>query len=334
MTDMKGLKVPEPLLTSDPDRFVMFPIRHKGFWTMYKKHVACFWTTDELDFSQDLADWQTLSKGEQHFISYVLAFFAAADGIVIENLATNVCSRIQDPAARAFYGFQIAMENIHSETYSLLIDTYIQNEKDKRHLFNAVTTLPVIGEKAAWAMKWIKGRSFGTMIAAFAIVEGLMFSSSFCALFWLKEQGKMPGLTFSNELISRDEGLHTDFAVLVFRTLQEANRPSKKKVRAMIREAVVLEKKFALEALPVKLIGMNSCEMSQYIEFVADRLCLQLIDGKIYNAKNPFLFMRSISIDGKTNFFEKRVGEYGRKQTQADQEELRFDVNDEEMMDF
>jgi ribonucleoside-diphosphate reductase subunit M2 len=303
----------EPLLTENPDRYVMFPITDDDIWSMYKKQVDCFWRAEEVDLSKDMSPkdgWPSLSESEQHFISHVLAFFAASDGIVLENLGMRFMSEVQLSEARAFYGFQIAMENIHSEMYSLLIDKYIRDREQKAKLFRAIEEFPCIKKKADWAIKWIndKRSSFATRLIAFACVEGIFFSGAFCAIYWLKKRGKMPGLTFSNELISRDEALHTEFAILLYNKL--AKKLPKKKVIEIIREAVEIENEFICEALPCRLIGMNSATMSQYIRFVADRLSTQLGCGKIFNEANPYDFMEMISVEGKTNFFEKRVGEY------------------------
>ena len=299
----------EPLLTENPQRFVLFPIKYNDMWEMYKKHMASFWTAEEIDLQQDLSDWEKLNSGEKHFIKHVLAFFAASDGIVLENLSEKFCSEIQVPEARCFYGFQIAMENIHSETYSLLIDTYIKDVNEKSNLFNAVSNFQVIHDKAQWAMNWINSsNSFAERLVAFAAVEGIFFSGSFCAIFWLKKRSLMPGLTFSNELISRDEGLHTDFACLLYSHLQQ--QLDKERIYEIIRDAVEIEKRFVSDALPVELIGMNSSLMCQYIEYVADRLIFCLGYPKIYNVTNPFDWMDLISLQGKTNFFEKRVGDY------------------------
>ena len=300
----------EPLLTENPNRFVMFPIEHDDIWKSYKQMMDCFWRAEEIDFSKDMAHWITLNQDEQYFIKMILAFFAASDGIVLENLGMRFLSEVQAPEARATYGFQLMMENIHSETYSLLIDTYIKDREEKAKLFNALDNFPCIRKKADWALKWIQDKrsSFATRLVAFAAVEGIFFSGSFCAIYWLKKRGLMPGLTFSNELIARDEGMHTDFAVLLFNKLER--KPKKKKIEELIKEAVEIEKEFICEALPCKLIGMNSKLMSQYIEFVADRLLVQLGFNKVWNSSNPFDFMEMISLQGKTNFFEKRVGEY------------------------
>lgn len=300
----------EPILTEDDDRFVMFPLKYDDVWSMYKKQVDCFWRAEEVDLSKDMIHWQKLNDDEKYFIKHILAFFAASDGIVLENLGMRFMSEVQVSEIRAFYGFQIAMENIHSEMYSLLIDTYVKNPSEKSKLFKAIENYPCIKKKADWAVKWIQDKrsSFATRLLAFACVEGIFFSGAFCSIYWLKKRGLMPGLTFSNELISRDEALHTEFAVLLFNKLTK--KPSKKKITEIIKEAVEIEKEFICEALPCRLISMNSKLMSQYIEFVADRLACQLGCDKIYNAANPFDFMELISVEGKTNFFEKRVGEY------------------------
>ncbi|XP_076462502.1 ribonucleoside-diphosphate reductase small chain-like [Babylonia areolata] len=302
----------EPLLKENPRRFVVFPIEYHDIWKMYKKAEASFWTAEEVDLSKDLIHWEKLKAEEKHFISHVLAFFAASDGIVNENLVERFSKEVQVTEARCFYGFQIAMENIHSEMYSLLIDTYIKDAKEREFLFNAIETMPCVKEKADWAIRWINDHnsSYGERVVAFAAVEGIFFSGSFAAIFWLKKRGIMPGLTFSNELISRDEGLHCDFACLMFRHL--ANKPSQERIYTIIKDAVKIEQKFLTEALPCNLIGMNCELMKRYIEFVADRLLLELQCEKIYKSENPFDFMEHISLEGKTNFFEKRVGEYQR----------------------
>ncbi|KAG9230070.1 putative ribonucleoside-diphosphate reductase small chain [Amylocarpus encephaloides] len=301
----------EPLLQENPQRFVLFPIRYHEIWQMYKKAEASFWTAEEIDLSKDLHDWNNrLNDDERYFISHVLAFFAASDGIVNENLVERFSGEVQIPEARCFYGFQIMMENIHSETYSLLIDTYIKEQSQRTYLFNAIETIPCIKKKADWAVRWIQDKSstFAQRLVAFAAVEGIFFSGSFASIFWLKKRGLMAGLTFSNELISRDEGLHTDFACLLFSHLK--HRPGKQAVQDVITEAVEIEQEFLTEALPCALLGMNSNLMKQYIEFVADRLLLALGNDKVYKSANPFDFMENISLAGKTNFFEKRVGDY------------------------
>ncbi|KAK9720422.1 Ribonucleotide-diphosphate reductase (RNR), small subunit [Basidiobolus ranarum] len=300
----------EPLLKPNPRRFVLFPIRYHDVWQMYKKAEASIWTAEEVDLSKDMNDWEKLNDGERHFISHVLAFFAASDGIVNENLVERFSDEVQIPEARFFYGFQIMIENIHSEMYSLLIDTYIKEPQERDKLFNAIETIPCIKRKADWALKWISDRdsTFAMRLVAFAAVEGIFFSGSFASIFWMKKRGLMPGLTFSNELISRDEGLHTDFACLLFSLLRK--RPSVEQVTAIITEAVTIEQEFLTDALPVALIGMNAKLMGQYIEFVADRLLVALSCPKVYNVENPFDFMDLISLQGKTNFFEKRVSDY------------------------
>ncbi|MFN3793331.1 MAG: ribonucleoside-diphosphate reductase small subunit [Chitinophagaceae bacterium] len=298
----------EILLKENKDRFVILPINYPKIWEHYKRHEASFWTAEEIDLSSDLKDWVNLNSGERHFISHVLAFFAASDGIVNENLAVNFMSEVQLPEARCFYGFQIMMENIHSETYALLIDTYIKDAQEKHKLFHAIDTVPAVKKKAEWALRWIDNGNFAERLVAFAAVEGIFFSGSFCAIFWMKKRGLMPGLTFSNELISRDEGLHCEFACLLYSMLQ--NKLSEKKVQDIIADAVTIEKEFITEALPVDLIGMNAKLMQQYIEFVADRLVVSLGYDKIFKAQNPFEWMNLISLQGKTNFFEKRVGDY------------------------
>ncbi len=300
----------EPILKENPGRFVLFPIQHNDIWAFYKKAEASFWTAEEIDLSTDIQDWdKKLNDNERHFVKHVLAFFAASDGIVNENLAENFVHEVQYTEAKFFYGFQIAIENIHSETYSLLIDTYIKDDAEKRYLFNAMETVPCVKKKAEWALRWINNGNFAERLVSFAAVEGIFFSGSFCSIFWLKKRGLMPGLTFSNELISRDEGLHCDFACLLY-TKHLINKLPKETVQKIISNAVEIEKEFITDALPVDLIGMNSRLMSQYIEFVADRLLVELGNPKIYNVANPFDFMDMISLQGKTNFFEKRVGEY------------------------
>lgn len=333
----------EPLLTPNPKRFVLFPIQHASIWDMYKKAEASFWTVEEVDLGDDLTHWHKLTDNERHFISHVLAFFAASDGIVNENLATRFMKEVQLPEARCFYGFQIAIENIHSEMYSLLIDTYISNSAQKDRLFNAMETIPCVAEKAKWAMKWISAEApvveaadapFAQRLVAFAIVEGIFFSGSFCAIFWLKKRGLMPGLCFSNELISRDEGLHCDFACLLYGMLQQKCDHSA--VLSMVQEAVEIEKNFVSVALSVDLIGINATLMKQYIEFVADRLLVELGYPKHFNAQNPFNWMEIISLQGKTNFFEKRVGEYAkaavaskRNMKKSAEEVPKFTMNEE-----
>ncbi|KFX87224.1 hypothetical protein V490_08426 [Pseudogymnoascus sp. VKM F-3557] len=308
---IKPEEADEPLLQSNPNRFVLFPIKYHEIWQMYKKAEASFWTAEEIDLSKDLHDWNNrLNDDERYFISHVLAFFAASDGIVNENLLERFSSEVQIPEARCFYGFQIMIENIHAETYSLLIDTYIKEQAQRTYLFNAIETIPCIKKKADWAVRWIqdKDSTFAQRLVAFAAVEGIFFSGSFASIFWLKKRGLMAGLTFSNELISRDEGLHTDFACLLFSHLR--HRPSKQAVQDVITEAVAIEQEFLTEALPCALLGMNANLMKQYIEFVADRLLLSLGNEKFYKSTNPFDFMENISLAGKTNFFEKRVADY------------------------
>lgn len=318
----------EPILTENKNRFVLFPIEHNDIWSFYKKAEASFWTAEEIDLSQDLTDWGQLNDDERHFVKHVLAFFAASDGIVNENLAENFLSEVQYTEAKFFYGFQVAIENIHSETYSLLIDTYIKDTKEKATLFNAIDTLDCVKKKAEWALRWIEKGTFAERLVAFAAVEGIFFSGSFCSIFWLKKRGLMPGLCFSNELISRDEGLHCDFACLLYAN-HLVNKLDKAQVEEIIRDAVAIEKEFITEALPVKLIGMNSDLMSQYIEFVADRLLVELGNERIYNVSCPFDFMEMISIQGKSNFFERRVGEYQKANVLGEKETQRFSLDEE-----
>merc|ERR1719367_457194 len=317
----------EPLLKENPHRFVILPIQYDDIWKMYKKAMASFWTAEEVDLSKDLADWAKLKDDERYFVSHVLAFFAASDGIVNENLVERFMQEVQVPEARCFYGFQIAMENIHSETYSLLIDTYIKDPAERSMLFNAIETVPAVHKKAKWALNWINSdnASYAERVVAYASVEGIFFSGSFASIFWLKKRGLMPGLTFSNELISRDEGLHTDFACLMFSHLK--HKPSQDRVYEIISEAVEIEIEFLTDALPVKLIGMNCDLMSIYIKFVADRLLSELSCQKIYNVENPFDFMENISLDGKTNFFEKRVGDYQKAGVMSTREENTFTLD-------
>ena len=314
----------EPLLEENPNRYVLFPIKHHDVWGMYKKMFDCMWRAEEIDLSKDLVHWERLSENEQHFIKMILAFFSSSDGIVLENLGMRFLSEVQIPEARAAYGFQLMMENVHSETYSLLIDTYIKDGAEKKKLFEAIDHFPCIKKKADWAIKWIQDKrsSFAARLVAFACVEGIFFSGAFCSIYWLKKRGLMPGLTFSNELISRDEGMHTDLAVMLFNKLNK--KLNKTKIKEIIKEAVTIEKEFICEALPCKLIGMNSKLMSQYIEFVADRLLVQLGCTKEYKSTNPFDFMEMISLEGKTNFFEKRVSEYS----------LSSDVKDDSVFDM
>lgn len=319
----------EPILVKNNDRFVLFPIMHNDIWQFYKKAEASFWTAEEIDLSQDLIDWnEKLTDDERHFIKHVLAFFAASDGIVNENLAENFLSEVQFTEAKFFYGFQITIENIHSETYSLLIDTYIRDNKEKTYLFNAVDTIPCVKRKADWALRWIDEGSFAERLIAFAAVEGIFFSGSFCSIFWLKKRGLMPGLSFSNELISRDEGLHCDFACLLYNN-HLVNKLPKETVTKIITDAVEIEKEFVTDAIPVKLIGMNAELMQQYIEFVADRLLGELGCDTVYNASNPFDFMDMISIQGKTNFFEKRVAEYQKAGVLNSGENQSFSLNED-----
>jgi len=321
-----GITENEPILRENKDRFVLFPIKHDAIWGMYKQAEASFWTAEEIDLSPDLVDWhEKLNDDERFFIKQVLAFFAASDGIVNENLAVNFMNEVQYPEARCFYGFQIMMENIHSETYSLLIDTYIQDTAEKGRLFQAMETVPAVKRKADWALRWIEKGSFAERLVAFAAVEGIFFSGSFCSIFWLKKRGLMSGLSFSNELISRDEGLHCDFACLLYSQLQ--NKLPESRIIEIITNAVEIEKEFVTDSIPVQLIGMNATLMCQYIEFVADRLFGELGCQKVYNATNPFDFMEMISLQGKTNFFEKKVAEYqkaGVMSNKADNS-IRFD---------
>ena len=318
----------EPLLVESNDRFVMFPIQHNDIWKMYKKQMDCFWRAEEIDLTKDLVDWNKLTPDEKHFIKMVLAFFAASDGIVIENLGIRFLKDVQNSEARAFYTFQMMMESIHSETYSLLIDTYIKDNEERNSLFRALDEFPCIKHKGEWAMKWIEDKrsSFATRLVAFACVEGIFFSGSFCAIFWLKKRGLMPGLTLSNEFISRDEGMHTDFAVLLYSKLEK--KLTKKKIHEIVKEAVSIEKEFICESLPCKLIGMNSELMSKYIEFVADRLVSQLGYEKIYNTSNPFDFMEMISLERKSNFFETFNTEYSLSNGEKNEE--TFNIEDTE----
>jgi len=315
----------EPLLKPDDNRFVMFPIKHQDIWEMYKKQMDCFWRAEEINLAQDLGDWEKLSPDEKHFISMVLAFFAASDGLVLENLASRFMNDVQVSEARAFYGFQIAMENVHSETYSILIDTYIRDDSEKNKLFNAIENYPCIAKKANWAKKWLHDNrsSFASRLVAFAAIEGIFFSSSFAAIYWIKKRGLMPGLTFSNELISRDEALHTEFAVLLYSKLMK--KLNKKRIYEIIQEAVEIEKEFITEAIPCRMIGMNANLMKQYIEFVADRLIVQLGYDKVYNVANPFDFMELISIESKVNFFERTNSEYALANKSIDKD--IFDLN-------
>lgn len=317
----------EPLLTPDDNRFVMFPIKYNDIWEMYKKQVDCFWRAEEIDLSKDLNDWATLTNDEQHFIKMILAFFAGSDGLVLENLAARFMSEVQNSEARAFYGFQIAMENIHSQTYSLLIDTYVRDEEEKNKMFNAIENYPCIKKKADWAKKWIgdQKNDFSTRLVGFACVEAIMFSSAFSSIYWIKKRGLMPGLTFSNELISRDEALHTEFAVLLYSKLQK--KLPEPRIHEIIKEAVEIEKEFIIDAIPCRMIGMNAKLMSQYIEFVADRLSLQLGCDKIYNATNPFDFMELISVETKVNFFERTNSEYALANKKVDANVFDFNTD-------
>ncbi len=318
----------EPILSENKDRFVLFPIKHKEIWEMYKTAEQVFWTAEEIDLSSDIVDWnEKLNDDERHFIKHVLAFFAASDGIVNENLAINFMKEVQYPEARCFYGYQIMIENIHSETYSLLIDTYIKDTVERNKLFNAVETVPCVGRKAEWALKWISNGTFAERLVAFAAVEGIFFSGSFCSIFWLKKRGLMPGLGFSNELISRDEGMHCDFACMIYGQL--VNKLTEQQVKDIITNAVVIEKEFVTDAIPVRLIGMNAELMCRYIEFVADRLIEALGYSKVYNATNPFDFMELISLQGKTNFFEKRVGEYKKASVGVVKEDNVFKLDED-----
>lgn len=314
----------EPLLKDNPNRFVVFPIQYADIWHMYKKAEASFWTVEEVDLSRDMAHWKELNRNERHFISHVLAFFAASDGIVNENLAERFIREVQVTEARCFYGFQIAIENVHSEMYSLLINTYIGERLERDYLFNAIQTMPCVAKKAKWAMAWTSSEkaTFAERLVAFAAVEGIFFSGSFASIFWLKKRGLMPGLTFSNELISRDEGLHCDFACLLFRHI--IRKPYDERVVQIVNEAVRIEQEFLTDALPVNLIGMNCDLMKQYIEYCADRLLVELGVPKYYLSKNPFDFMEQISLEGKTNFFEKRVGEYQKSGVMSEKDEQKF----------
>ncbi len=317
----------EPILQENPDRFVIFPIKHHDIWQFYKKAEASFWTAEEIDLSDDLAQYNSLNDGEKHFVNNVLAFFAASDGIVNENLAENFVSEVQYAEAKFFYGFQIMMENIHSETYSLLIDTYVKDPAEQEKYFKAIETIPCVKEKAEWALKWIDSPSFAERLIAFAAVEGIFFSGSFCSIFWLKKRGLMPGLSFSNELISRDEGLHCDFACHLHNN-HVVNKVPKEKIKEIIASALEIEKEFITESLPVDLIGMNADLMKQYLDFVADRLLMDLECDKLSNSENPFDFMQNIALENKTNFFEKRVAEYSKSSVgeSAESADLNFDM--------
>lgn len=320
----------EPILQENKNRFVIFPIKHHDIWEWYKKMEASIWTAEEIDLSQDLNDWNNkLSDDERYFIKHILAFFAASDGIVNENLAENFVNEVQYAEAKFFYGFQIMMENIHSETYSLLIDTYVKDEAEKTELFTAIDVFPAIKKKAEWALKWIESDSFAERLIAFAAVEGIFFSGSFCSIFWLKKRGLMPGLTFSNELISRDEGVHCDFAVHLH-NYHLINKVPKDRIKEIIVNALDIEREFITESIPVSLIGMNATLMTQYLEFVTDRLLVELGCDRVYNTANPFDFMDMISLQGKTNFFEKKVGEYqksGVMNTDSDAQKISFDAD-------
>ncbi|CAA9199923.1 MULTISPECIES: ribonucleotide-diphosphate reductase subunit beta [Flavobacterium] len=320
----------EPILQENKNRFVIFPIKHHDIWEWYKKMEASFWTAEEIDLHQDLTDWNNkLSDDERYFIKHILAFFAASDGIVNENLAENFVNEVQYAEAKFFYGFQIMMENIHSETYSLLIDTYVKDEAEKAELFNALEVFPAIKKKADWALKWIESDSFAERLIAFAAVEGIFFSGAFCSIYWLKKRGLMPGLTFSNELISRDEGVHCDFAVHLHNH-HLINKVPKDRIKEIIVDALDIEREFVTESLPVSLIGMNAALMTQYLEFVADRLLVELGCERVYGSANPFDFMDMISLQGKTNFFEKRVAEYqksGVMNTDSDAQKISFDAD-------
>ena len=320
-------KQPEPILESNDDKYVMFPVQYDDIWEMYKKQVDCFWRAEEVDLSKDLSDWATLNPDEQKFISMILAFFAASDGIVLENLAIRFMGDVQIAEARCFYGFQIAMENIHSEMYSLLIDTYMKDSAEKDHYFHALENFPCIAKKANWAKKWIGDNrsSFASRLVAFAAIEGIFFSASFASIYWIKKRGLMPGLTFSNELISRDEALHTEFAVLLYTKLQK--KLSQKRIHEIIRESVEIEKEFITEAIPCRMIGMNASLMTKYIEFVADRLCLQLGYDKIFHSSNPFDFMELISVETKVNFFERTNSEYALANKTVETDVFNMDTN-------
>jgi len=320
----------EPLLTKEENRFVVYPIKHLDVWTAYKNQVAHFWTAEELEFNQDVVDWEEkLNEDEKYFIRNILAFFAGSDGIVMENLVSRFTNEVQWVEAKLAYAFQAMMEGIHSEVYSLMIDTFVKDIDEKTHLLNAIQTIPCVGKKADWALKWISdtASSFGTRLIAFACIEGIFFSGSFCAIFWLKQRGLMPGLTTSNEFIARDEGMHTDFACLLYTHI--VNRVSKLEFVKIIKEAVDIEQEFICTSLPCRLLGMNAGLMKEYIEFVADRLCVQLGYNKIYNTANPFEFMERISLEGKDNFFEKRVSNYAKAGIGKTSEEMSFAMTDE-----
>jgi ribonucleotide reductase beta subunit family protein with ferritin-like domain len=326
-TRVKHPRESEPLLTEEENRYVVYPIRHHDIWDAYKKQMACFWTAEELDFAQDLKDWERLTPDEQFFVKNILAFFAGSDGIVMENLTERFTTEVAWTEAKLAYGFQAMMEGIHSEVYSLMIDTFVKDGDEKHNLLNAIQTIPCVGKKAEWAKKWIGDRksSFATRLIAFACVEGIFFSGSFCAIFWLKQRGLMPGLTTSNEFIARDEGMHTDFACLLYKHI--LHRVRKSKVVEIIKDAVAIEKEFICESLPCRLLGMNADLMSQYIEYVADRLCVQLGYSKIFNVSNPFDFMERISLEGKDNFFEKRISNYAKTGVGREKTEMVFGLD-------
>lgn len=323
--------IDEPILKENPNRFVIFPIQYNDIWEFYKKAEASFWTAEEIDLQQDLSDWETLNDNERYFIKNILAFFAASDGIVNENLAENFVSEVQYAEAKFFYGFQIAMENIHSETYSLLIDTYVKEKEEKNRLFNALENIDAVKKKGEWALRWVESESFAERLIAFAAVEGIFFSGSFCSIFWLKNRGLMPGLSFSNELISRDEALHCDFAVHLHNN-HLVNKVSEERIKEIISSALEIEKEFITESLPVSLIGMNADLMKQYLEYVADNLLKDLKCTPIFNAKNPFDFMANIALENKTNFFEKRVADYSKSGVGLAVEEnsISFDGDDDD----
>lgn len=321
----------EPILRENKGRFVLFPIQHDDIWAEYKKAEASFWTAEEIDLLQDIEDWKTLSENEKYFIKNVLAFFAASDGIVNENLAENFVNEVQYTEAKFFYGFQIMMENVHSETYSLLIDTFVQDKAEQSKLFNAIDTIDAVKKKAEWALKWIESDSFAERLIAFAAVEGIFFSGSFCSIFWLKKRGLMPGLSFSNELISRDEAMHCDFAVHLHNQ-HLVEKVSEERIKEIIESALEIEKEFITESLPVSLIGMNSALMSEYLEYVTDRLLIDFKCSPVYGTKNPFDFMANIALENKTNFFEKRVGDYAKSGvgSSAEDNSLSFDGDDDD----
>src|SRR5210317_1136455 len=331
MTEKNCSMQQEPILQENKNRFVIFPIQHSDIWDWYKKQEASFWTAEEIDLHQDVVDWKKLNDDERYFLKHILAFFAASDGIVNENLAENFVNEVQYSEAKFFYGFQIMMENIHSEMYSLLIDTLVKDEKEKNTLFKAIENFPAIKKKADWALKWIESPSFAERLIAFAAVEGIFFSGAFCSIFWLKKRGLMPGLTFSNELISRDEGMHCDYAVHLHNN-HLINKVPKKRITDILVDALNIEREFITESLPVSLIGMNAKLMTQYLEFVTDRLLVELGCAKEYNATNPFDFMDMISLQGKTNFFEKRVSEYQKagvlnKEKDSNSQKISFDAD-------